>query len=218
MNHKWVVDINSSDFERYKFFACIYCGNTTSKTRDHVISVSWSGHKRQYNPGETVKCCLECNVSLSNKPFFSISNRANYLSNYYTKKYSKLLTLPFWSDEELNSLSRELNIMVGSAVNLKNFILARIAHCTLTALDDLNLNIKQIKNDDVLVYKILDECKKGAKYKDVEKKFNLTKGVREILQQKKYTNLVITFKYQNNIPFDYDIFKYFKQIRNQYKR
>ena len=64
-----VIGIDVDDFTRSRMFACVYCGDTTQRTRDHVVSVSWSGFKRSYSKGDTVPCCRECNSILLDIPF-----------------------------------------------------------------------------------------------------------------------------------------------------
>lgn len=132
----FVVSIYCDDFERRIMFACIYCGSTISKTRDHVISVSWRGYGRFYDKGTTVPCCRECNGLLSDKPLFSISSRAEYLITALKRKYKKILRVPSWTKTELKEMQYGLKRNITAYKSLKEFTELRIFHCWLVANSD----------------------------------------------------------------------------------
>mgnify|MGYP001613672329 CR=1 FL=1 len=213
----FVIDVDATDLQRNRMSACIYCGNTTSLTRDHVIPCSWSGFKRSYQAGDTVKCCRECNTLLHAKPFFSISKRANYLANRYTTKYRKIINHPIWRDSEIKEMSLEFQSTLRARKLFKTFALARIAHCTFVSLEDSDLqNVKQQTNDDVRDYKILECLFSGLDYEFVANKFDLSViFIKNMFLSKnlKRQNLINAFKWENKIPFDISVYKAFELIR-----
>ena len=211
----FVVDVTADDLIRNKMSACIYCGNTTGITRDHVIAVSWTGFKRSYSKGDTVKCCRECNISLSDKPFFCISKRANYLANHYSKKYRRVLNHPEWTDEQIKEKSGEFRTTLKARNNLKFFCIARIAHCTLVAFEDSLLNpVKQNTEDDAFYYRILSDLYHGYSLEETSKTHHIDfKVLSRIFKFQKMNKIVNAFKYERGISFDYHIYSVFKAIR-----
>lgn len=207
--NQFVIDINADDFDRSRNSACIYCGDTTSLTRDHVVAVSWSGYKRSYRKGDTVPSCKECNQILSNKPLFSISSRANYLANKLTRKYQSILNHPHWDDEELKEMSCEFQKTLKNRGNAKSFISARIRHASLTALDENTLkSIKQNTHDDNTKYRILDFLYSGNNYQDASMKFQLSiEELKSMFRKKSNFQILTYFKWDNKIPFEKPIYK-----------
>ena len=213
----FVIDVDADDLQRNRMSACIYCGNTTSLTRDHVIPVSWTGFKRSYQVGDTVKCCRECNTILGDKPFFSVSKRANYLASRYARKYRRIIRHPVWEDEEIQEMSREFQSTLKARKLFRTFALARISHCTLVSLEDADFqNVKQQSNDDVRDYKILECLFLGMDYEEVASKFDISVvTIKNMFASNiiKRQNLVNAFKWENGISFDISIYRAFEIIR-----
>jgi hypothetical protein len=215
-----VVDVNTDDLTRHRMNACIYCGNTTSITRDHVVPVSWGGFKRFYDRNDTVKCCKECNSVLGSKPYFSISSRAHYLASRYQSKYRKLINIPDWSESELSQMSDDFIKSIRSQKLLKNFYVSRISHCVLVSLeDDLQDNIKQQTFDDVKYYRILSALYSGLPLNVIAKSFEICpKELASMFRAKKMSKIVNTFKFERGIPFDYPIYRLFNEVRRHLKQ
>jgi hypothetical protein len=66
-----------------------------------------------------VRCCLLCNILISNRPLNSIKERAEFLYFKYPVKYKALLSLPDWSDEELDELSGYLRLKITKEIKKK---------------------------------------------------------------------------------------------------
>lgn len=215
-----IIDIEADDFARSRMMACIYCGNTTEMTRDHVIPVSWSGFKRSYAAGDVVKCCRECNVALSNKPFFCISKRANYLAHHYTRKYRKILNHPVWTDEELEEMSRDFQSTLVCRNNLKSYCMARIAHCTLVSFENsLLVDVKQQTEGDVYHYRILSDLYYGYELEDIAQTHKIElKLLKSIYRSKKLSAIVNAFKYERGISFDAAIYRVFRAHRERLRK
>jgi hypothetical protein len=207
--NQFVVDIYADDFERHLQCACIYCGNTTSMTRDHVVAVSWTGFKRSYSKGDTVPACKECNNLLSDKPLFSISSRANFIAQRLQSKYRKILNSPFWDDEELKLMSYEFRVTLKGIRNIKNFIQARIHHAILMSLEEGVLtSIKQRTHDDNQTYRILDYLYHGNSYASAECEFGIEiSDIKKLINSKQSSSIINYFKWDNKIPFDESILK-----------
>jgi hypothetical protein len=212
---KLVIDYEASDFKRSRSFACIYCGDTTQKTRDHVVSISWSGHKRSYDKGDIVDCCRECNQMLGNVPIHSISGRASYLAARLEEKYRKIFKMPKWDSDEIEELSTHLAKMVKASINMKEYIAARISHCLKVSLDEPNtLKVKQQKISDCVAYRVLTDCFHGYPLEDVALKHRIgLNEVKKILKHNEFSSLRIGFKYERGIDFDIKLSKYFSRIR-----
>ena len=62
---------------------CTYCGFPANQ-RDHI-------HPKARNNGRgdgvTVPSCFECNISLSDRPFFTVKERASFLLAYYSQRW-----------------------------------------------------------------------------------------------------------------------------------
>lgn len=82
-----VAAIDLDDFMRSRLFACIYCGDTTQKTRDHVISVAWSGHKRNYKEYSSIIIAFKFEKGI---PFDYSLTKYFYLLNKSRKDKLKL--------------------------------------------------------------------------------------------------------------------------------
>lgn len=210
-----VIDIEADDFARSRMMACIYCGNTTDITRDHVIPVSWSGFKRSYSAGDCVKCCRECNIALSNKPFFCISKRANYLAHHYTRKYRKILNHPVWTPNEIDEMSIEFKSTLTCRNKLKSYFMSRISHCTLVSFEDsLLIDVNQQENNHSYHYRILSDLYYGYEFYDIAKTHKIElKLIKGIYRLKKLSAIVNAFKYERGIPFEMSIYKVFKANR-----
>ena len=93
-------------FSRY---SCTYCGDV-AEDLDHVVPHSYasSTDKRSYKKTKVVPCCKRCNSLLGNKHYFVIGERADYLFNTYKRNGDELLSLPEWTEEELEDMGTTL--------------------------------------------------------------------------------------------------------------
>lgn len=154
---KFVLKFNSQeDLESLLYgFCCVYCGNTTDITRDHVIPVSWESEKRSYKKGDTIKSCRECNSHLGDKLIFSVPDRAAYLLSTYSKKYSKLLKTEDYTDEELSEMDFNLKSMIRSNMNQKEFVKTRMQNLSIISCCVSNkFEVKSVSEQDSKAYQV----------------------------------------------------------------
>ncbi len=215
MSH--VIDIYTDDFQRSRWSACIYCGNTTCITRDHVISVSWTGYKRSYTKGNVVPACMECNGLLGNRILHCISLRASYLVQALSFKYKKALNHPDWDDEEIKTMSKEFQKTIIARNNLKDFIVKRINHCILTSLEAApSMKVKEQTQDDAWFYRILMNLYFGYQIQEIAKLNNLSeKELKALIKGKKYHNIKSIFLFENRLPFTTPLVKYFAALKSK---
>ncbi len=110
---------------------CIYCGLPATSI-DHIPPQA--ERKRlvalnlihRYQILE-VDACRECNSALGARPLWTISERKKHVKEYLTRKYSRLLKIPHWPDDELADLGRTVASSVLASIIQSQVIKARIA-------------------------------------------------------------------------------------------
>lgn len=138
-------------------YKCMYCGDTAG-TIDHVPPQSRRetlkelGLDKQCEYVE-VRCCMECNLLLSDKPFWTIKDRRNYIKVALKDKYKKLLDMPSWTSKEINELSHSLRNKIIYSLKLKRLIRARINY--------KGKGIKELENEK----KVMIKCVMCYKHK-----------------------------------------------------
>ena len=90
---------------------CVYCGDP-STDRDHLITCSWEGYKSYANRDKLVKACKWCNSLLGDVPIFSVPGRANYLISRYESKFTKVLSRPFHTEDEILETSNNIQVLL----------------------------------------------------------------------------------------------------------
>lgn len=99
---------------------CLYCGDTATH-RDHVFPVSvaahidWKSERTFYEYRRlliTVPSCSECNILAHNDLFGSFAEKRKAIHDRLRRKHKKLLSMPLWSEEELDDLSHSLRASV----------------------------------------------------------------------------------------------------------
>tara|TARA_R110000744_G_C18889873_1_gene507793 strand:- start:22 stop:447 length:426 start_codon:yes stop_codon:yes gene_type:complete len=111
-------------FSRY---SCTYCGDS-AEDLDHVIPHSYASStgKRSYKKTKVVPCCRRCNSLLGNKHYFVIWERAAYLFNTYKRKGNKLLSLPEWTEEELEDMGDNFKKDIKKDRHLKEKLIEKL--------------------------------------------------------------------------------------------
>jgi len=137
-------DIEKEKIKMTKAYPCSYCGDKYADTLDHVVPHSYNHvhNKRSYDKKLVIPCCKECNTILSNKLFFTIGERASHLSVKYTKKYKKLLSLPSWSEEELEEVKGSLKEKIIYDNKYKEHVKLKIENCCLVR--DISPSIEDV--------------------------------------------------------------------------
>lgn len=125
------------NFDKY---SCTYCGQPATEL-DHVIPVSYGGKERSRANDVVVPCCSTCNIWLSNKPVFTIADRAWRVATMFKRKHKRELAIPDWTVEELLEVSDTMRAYVLESIDARdklNKVLRRlltIAGMKYTALE-----------------------------------------------------------------------------------
>lgn len=106
--------------ESMKDFFCFYCG-CYGESKDHVPPICY-----QFEIGNEqrilVRACILCNTLLGTRAFFTLLQRCDYLLSRYGKKYIRVLSIPAWTQEEIEELSGKLRRSVILGIKKKKFI------------------------------------------------------------------------------------------------
>ena len=136
-NHK--RNINEKQFgHKYKLycpdedkrFICFYCGDS-APTIDHVPSLNCIHDLRLEYEIENyfkVPCCSECNSFASDEPHLDIFERRNFIKEKIKKKYKRILMLPDWDDNEINSMGPSFRKSLKAQMDYKYFIAYRLLY------------------------------------------------------------------------------------------
>lgn len=112
---------------------CVYCGDYAS-TKDHFVPWSFNNapgkRKSQFALAgtELLDSCVECNSMASNNVFDTIEQKREFIQEKIERKYSKILKIPDWSENDLNELSSRLRKNTRLKILAKHWILNRIAY------------------------------------------------------------------------------------------
>lgn len=116
---------------------CFYCGNL-GECLDHCPPVSRMNLYPTV-PKILIKSCNLCNRLLGARPLPTLASRIEFLLKKYTKKYSKIIKLPQWEQEEINELSGTLKQFIEATRNSKQMAIAKIKYLQ-DNLDDILSN------------------------------------------------------------------------------
>lgn len=109
---------------------CHYCG-ALGDSVDHVppLMVLYTGmdcgvaHKHLW----LVQSCIECNTALSAFPGETLQERRDHLAKFYMRRYRRVLSIPRWSDEELDQMGPVMRDDIANKAALGRYIKARIS-------------------------------------------------------------------------------------------
>lgn len=111
---------------------CVYCGDISNEL-DHVPPISWAyalGHKHmveEYNaPFIKVPSCPECNRFLSDKKYFTLKERKQYIASKLRENFRKLRENPSWTIEDIAEMDGRLREYVENMANYRLHIERRI--------------------------------------------------------------------------------------------
>lgn len=112
---------------------CTYCGSVF-QARDHVIPAC-TENIRTYSPKDCVSSCNDCNGMLGCLALHSIPERAAHVAQRLRSRprIKKVLATAEWHPCELKELGYNLRRKVESSVELKRWILRRIANAEMVA-------------------------------------------------------------------------------------
>ena len=116
---------------------CVYCGSSESIQNDHLIPYSFTyvktRHRLTRSKKGTVPACGECNRMLGSVMHTTVGSRASFLLPKYNKMYSKLSSLPEWTEEELSELGRTMRSVIENGIREKEALELRRRHVELVA-------------------------------------------------------------------------------------
>jgi hypothetical protein len=103
-----------------KSYLCFYC-NDYGESKDHVPPVSCSDVYEE-DQRYVVRCCLLCNSLLGSRALLSFLARNDYLLIKYECRFKKLLSMPYWSTEEISELKGKLKRKIIMTIKKKKYI------------------------------------------------------------------------------------------------
>jgi hypothetical protein len=104
---------------------CTYCGELAN-TIDHIPPQSRRAGLEGVYPFLEVPACKSCNSGLGARPLMRLEDRQQWIHGWLQRHYVKILTLPEWSERELEELGPTLRQKVGRGLAQKRATLARI--------------------------------------------------------------------------------------------
>jgi hypothetical protein len=103
----------------------VYCG-LQATTDDHIVPVV----SREVNHplwGKVVRACRECNSMASVTVFDDFEQKREFIQDKIRRRYSKLLKLPDWTEEELDTLGSQMRKKIVEDLVQKKLLLMRLA-------------------------------------------------------------------------------------------
>jgi len=113
---------------------CYYCG-LPATSKDHAVPRALlraladdpdALRHIMWNRRETVPCCRECNCLLGVSVQNTLEERKAFLKERLRRRYTRFLSIPDWSEEELFEMSGRLRRYVVSGLKKKAVALARL--------------------------------------------------------------------------------------------
>lgn len=129
---------------------CIYCGDWF-ECRDHVIPVSFTSMKRNYERGTTVPSCNLCNIMLSNRMLWTVERKVEYLILAYKKRFRKILRLPVWTEDEIKVLDFGLRSIVINGQYMKEIINLKLNNLRLVSTGVEASKIHLSKSEEAII-------------------------------------------------------------------
>lgn len=96
--------------ESMKDYECFYCGSH-AESQDHVPAASHAHYHPQYER-ILVRSCLLCNALLGARFLPTLYLRCSYLLSKYRWRLRKVISMPNWSEEEIEELKGRLKRQV----------------------------------------------------------------------------------------------------------
>lgn len=151
---------------------CTYCG-ATANCREHVIPVSYLSLSRSYDPEKNwiTPSCDNCNSLAGASVCLSIPEKAQLIKKRFTRKFSKVLNQPEWSNEELSEVSYSLREAIWGSMVAKRVAIERLNHLEYICEKPVDWNRpKFIEEAMHELRKMMEEIKKQAKKRKKKKK------------------------------------------------
>jgi hypothetical protein len=104
-----------------------------SESDDHMVPLSF--YKAAMDCVEMehwrfflVPSCQECNNMAGDHVFKTVSQKRRYIQERLKCRYKKIIAIPFWDEEEIQSLSEDFARYVRHGLKLKTIIWQRITY------------------------------------------------------------------------------------------
>lgn len=109
---------------------CVYCG-ASATAKDHFAPVSVVASLMSMGLRVSgkflVPSCGECNGIAHDSIFVSIGAKRRYIQGRLKRKYSKLLNMPDWTEEELDEMGYMMRSAIIGGIAQRDYMRARIA-------------------------------------------------------------------------------------------
>lgn len=107
---------------------CVYCEDDNCElVREHVIPVVYLGNRSFEEDNQwIVPSCNKCNKFAGSALFFSIPEKAKFISKRYKIKYKKILKMPYWEENEIKELNYKLRESIRQSMILQIIIKRKI--------------------------------------------------------------------------------------------
>ena len=115
-------------YERLPGDRCMYCGEAAIQM-DHFLPLSiaaWTSEQALSRLKWLIPCCRECNSIAAAKVFLSFGRKRRFIQGRIAERYSRILSMPEWSDDELSSLGPQLRERIEWYARQKDRILSRV--------------------------------------------------------------------------------------------
>lgn len=114
---------------------CVYCGQPKQHI-DHCPPLTWvNAYGSDYFinnqiPFFKVPACRDCNLMLSDKPYFTIRQRKGYVAACLRDRFSKDLANPMWEADEIYELGEGLRNYVDTMQGNRLVLERRLDYAT----------------------------------------------------------------------------------------
>ena len=113
------------------WWRCVYCGRPAG-TRDHVPPLSrvddYDAMHLKYPVYIKVPACDRCNNLGGSEVEASFMDRAEAIKNKLARRYTRYMSMPEWTEKEINELGRNLRSKVRSANDTRKRYAAEVEY------------------------------------------------------------------------------------------
>lgn len=122
---------------------CAYCGQR-AVGMDHIPPISALYYKGSegFDHFWVVPCCNECNSLLSNSEAEDFGARAWHLHVAYRKRYSKILQVQDFTEEELEEMGPNLRSYIEASMDAKRIVRRKLSNLAALLRRQLDLILR----------------------------------------------------------------------------
>lgn len=100
--------------------SCFYCGELATED-EHVVP------RRCQTETWIVRSCKECNSMAGGEPFASVVDKIVYIRDKRRKKYSRLLSIPEWTLEEIEEMGHNMRVAIKASMIAKEVVTSQLS-------------------------------------------------------------------------------------------